>query len=222
MKQQLLENEQKVEEKRKSLLSSFLISNPQYKYYAPRTGQISKTLTYSGKRNFRLTEKDREELRKGMLEKLSHYDLDKTYQTSPKNVQDFFNDNFDRKEEEIITQRKDASKTFLGSQKGGPRIRYIQDPINPGAVIDLRQMLVIGKKGEFTGNSVELGQSAAGMSSGANYQDYYSNYLGYQFYKAYGNKLKQNPQKFAQYLYDFLTSTQYGRLDTNGDINYYE
>lgn len=222
LKAELMEQEQKAENDRLKRLSMFLVSNPQYKHDTPRTGKIVKTIPYRGTRRLHLSEKDRTELRKGMLEQLAHYDLDKTYQTSPKNIQDFFNDNFDRTEIEIITQRKDASKTFLGSQKGGPRIRYIQDPINPDAVIDLRHMLVVGKKGEFIGNSVELGQSAAGMSSGANYQDYYSNYLGYQFYKVYGNKLKQNSRKFAQYLYDFLTSNQYGRLDTNGDINYYE
>lgn len=222
VKFQMWENEQKAEERRQNLLGVFLTSNPQYKIYTPRTGIINKIVPYTGKRNLQLSEEERQELRNEMLFQLSEYHLDKVYQSKPMNILDFFNDNFDRIESEIITQRKDGSKTFLSSQKGGPRVRYIQDPINPTAAIDLRHMLIIGKQGEIVGNSVELGQSSVGMSSGANYQDYYSNYLGYQFYKVYGNNLKQNPKKFAQYLYDFLTSNQYGRLDTNGDINYYE
>ncbi len=116
IRQQFDENEQKKENERLKRLSTFLVSNPQYKYYTPSTGKIVKTIPYRGERHLHLSEKARTELRKGMLEQLSHYDLDDTYQTSPKNISDFFNDNFNRTEIEIITQRKDASKTFLGSQ----------------------------------------------------------------------------------------------------------
>ena len=37
-----------------------------------------------------------------------------------------------------------------------------------------------------------------------------------------GTKLSNDPQGFVDYLYEFLNSTNYGRLETNGDINFYK
>ncbi len=136
-------------------------------------------------------------------------------------VYDFYGNNVGRNREQTINQRDDRSLLF-GSQPGGPDIRYVQDPINTKAVIDLRHMLIVGKRGEFTGNTVELAQWAASQASGGNYQDYYSNYLGYQFYAAYGSKLSNDPNGFVNYLYEFLNSNEYGRLNTDGSINFYK
>lgn len=121
---------------------------------------------------------------------------------------------------QVIKQRKDRSKTSLGSQPGGPNIRYIQDPINPSAVIDLRHMLYIGSKGPFVGNSVELLQALGGQSAG-DFQDAYSNFLGYQFHNAYKSKLESNPTKFADYLTEFLISSEHGRLHPNMGIQFF-
>lgn len=91
-----------------------------------------------------------------------------------------------------------------------------------GAVIDLRHMLYVGRKGPFAGNSVEILQKLDGQSSGGNFQDAYSNFLGYQFYHFYGEKIKNNPNMFVNYLTDFLTSSNYGRLQPNMEIKYYK
>ncbi len=122
---------------------------------------------------------------------------------------------------QVITQRKDRSKTSLGSQPGGPDIRYIQDPINPSAVIDLRHMLYIGSKGPYVGNSVELLQALGGQKSAGDFQDAYSNFLGYQFHNAYKSKLESNPTKFADYLTEFLISSEHGRLHPNMGIQFF-
>ncbi len=143
-----------------------------------------------------------------------------------KTIAVFQNTNKNRTEEEIVNQREDASQTSLSSQRGGPDIRYIQDPLNPNAVIDLRHMLVVGRLGTNTANTVELGQTAAFWNkdmqkSGGNYQDYYSNDLGRRFYKEYGTLLKQSPRSFTTYLFNFLDNTNEPRLNKHGGYDYF-
>lgn len=167
-------------------------------------------------RESRVPLKERGRIRQQMAQQLASYNGD-----NKASAYDFFVANTGLTQEQIINQRADRSILF-GSQPGGPNVRYIQDPINPQAVIDLRHMLIIGEKGQFVGNSLELAQWAAGQASGGNYQDYYSNFLGYQFYQAYGAKLSNSPNNFADYVYEFLNSTKYGRLGTDGSINFYK
>lgn len=129
-------------------------------------------------------------------------------------------------EEEIVNQREDQSLTPLESQNGGPNIRYIQDPLNPNAVIDLRHMLVIGRLSVTAANTVEVAQGSAfwdaGIrSSAGNYQDYYSNDLGRQFYKEYEGALRQSPNSFSTYLFNFLHNYKVGRLNKHGGYDYY-
>jgi hypothetical protein len=94
------------------------------------------------------------------------------------------NDGFNR--EEIINQRSDRSQSPLSSQKGGPRLRYVFNP-QSGNIIDMRHMLIMGNNGPLIGNLVEVGQSLKGLKSGMNAQDFYSNKLGYRFYRGYYN-----------------------------------
>jgi len=91
------------------------------------------------------------------------------------------------------------------SQPGSPNIRHIADPLNPDIVIDIRHFMVVGKLGSVVGNSLEVLQWAAGMPSGGNHQDYYSNALGYKFWDIYGNALANNPSAFADFLISFLS-----------------
>lgn len=83
---------------------------------------------------------------------------------------------------EIINQRKDRSKTGLNSQPGGPHLRYVINP-HDGRVLDMRHMLVVGKYASTIGNLVEAGQWAAGQASGMDRQDFYSNRVGYEYYR---------------------------------------
>jgi RHS repeat-associated protein len=149
----------------------------------------------------RIPKKDLDALHKEMDENLSSFNGE-----SEKELSDFEAGNKGKTRDEVINQRKDRSK-IAGSQKGGPLVRYIRDPFNPNAVIDLRHMLIVGNSGEFGGNSVELIQFGAGQKSAANYQDYYSNHLGYQFYEKYGTALKVNPSMFVNYFVSFLHDT---------------
>lgn len=48
-------------------------------------------------------------------------------------------------------------------------------------------MLIMGNNGPLIGGAVELGQQAAGLASGLNDQDFYSNSLGYDFYDTYND-----------------------------------
>jgi hypothetical protein len=133
-----------------------------------------------------------------MAEQLGSYNGE-----SPQTWKDFYKNNLRLSRDVIINQRKDRS-WFGSSQPGGPEIRYVQDPLNPNAVIDFRHLLIIRNYGEFLGNSFELFQWATGQKSGGNYQDYYSNVLGYGFYQRYGPLLKQNPERFVEYLDSYL------------------
>jgi RHS repeat-associated protein len=123
----------------------------------------------------------------------------------------FYNFNFGFTGDQITNQRIDRSWLF-GSQPGGPRLRYVQDPLS-SAVIDMRHMLVIGKYGkEGVGDFIENMQWLIGQPSGRNPQDYFSNALGDAFYRAYGNSISQNPANFAIYLNQFLHNPQYSYI----------
>ena len=111
--------------------------------------------------------------------------------------------------DQITTQRADSSWTFFRSQHGGPGLRYVNDPLNPGAVIDMRHMLIIGESGNFTGGLVELLQWSIFQSSGFNIQDFYSNNLGQYFYHEYGALLQTNPNRAAQYIGEFLSNPDF-------------
>ena len=60
-------------------------------------------------------------------------------------------------------------------------------------------MLYVGSNGPYVGNAIEIGQSVKGFKSAGDFQDAYSNFLGYQFNYHYGNKLKSNPKMFTNY-----------------------
>lgn len=83
---------------------------------------------------------------------------------------------------EIINQRKDQSTTGLNSQPGGPFMRYVINP-HDGRVLDMRHMLVVGNYPSIVGNLVEVGQWVNGQVSGMDRQDFYSNRVGYEFYR---------------------------------------
>lgn len=114
--------------------------------------------------------------------------------------------------ENIRTQRPDRSWTLFGSQPGGPTLRYINDPLNPGAVIDMRHMLIIGDHGNFMGGLIELLQWSLFQPSGFNIQDFYSNNLGEYFYRNYGTQLQENPNNAVNFLQEFLTDPNYKHL----------
>ncbi len=80
----------------------------------------------------------------------------------------------------------------------------------------------MGEKGNFKGNTIELIQAITGQPSGGNYQDYYSNHLGYQFYEKYGKAIKADPAKFVNYLIRFLQDVSVSRIDYSGNKIYYE
>jgi hypothetical protein len=117
---------------------------------------------------------------------------------------DFWRSNQGLTREQIIKQRPDRSVTGIGSQEGGPGIRYVNDVLNPKNIIDLRHMLVIGYYGRAVGESVEMMQWLQDNESGFDSQDFYSNELGYQFYAEYGSAINANPTAFADYLISFL------------------
>lgn len=114
--------------------------------------------------------------------------------------------------DQITNQRRDRSITPLRSQLGGPRLRYVNDPLNPGAVIDMRHMLIIGESGNFTGGLVELLQWSTSQSSGFDIQDFYSNNLGQYFYKEYGALIQANPNMASQYIGEFLFNPDFSYL----------
>jgi|GEM_PF-5891316 len=66
---------------------------------------------------------------------------------------------------EIINQRQDRSKTFLGSQAGGPNMRYVINP-HDGRVLDMRHMLIVGNRPPAVGNLLEGFQCITVQASG--------------------------------------------------------
>ncbi len=83
---------------------------------------------------------------------------------------------------QIINDLEDKSKTFLHSQPGGFGYRYVVNP-HDGRILDMRHMLVVGKQPVIMGNLVEIGQLIFDPSIALSRQDWYSNGVGYQFYR---------------------------------------
>lgn len=145
------------------------------------------------------------------LKRLNCNHLKNTHGGRDKSITDFRNRYYLVTYENIIIERGNVSITGLGSQAGGPSLdyRYIQDPLNPSLIIDLRHLLVIGKFGRAVGESVEFLQYLAQYESAFDDQDYYSNELGYSFFQHYGEAVKRNPTATADYLVSFLTNPSY-------------
>lgn len=102
---------------------------------------------------------------------------------------------------------------------GGPRLRYVRDPLNPnGVVIDMRHMLIVGKLGTTIGRIIEWAQdqSESTRASALNPQDYYSNALGEGFNKylnslsrgSFSGKSALEGQDYARHLNTFLNSRE--------------
>jgi len=76
-------------------------------------------------------------------------------------------------------------------------VRYVTDPGNSKAVIDMRHFLVVGEKGEAFGLGVEVFQGFLLNESAFDPQDFYSNALGAEFFRTYdrnkslGNQLRK-------------------------------
>jgi RHS repeat-associated protein len=97
---------------------------------------------------------------------------------------------------------------------GGPfdEFKFIKDPAAPNRIIDMRHFIVIGQLGQGTlgllkanayGILVELGQIAKGnIESGANLEDFYSNYLGSIFFHYYYDAT--STKTFEQQLREWL------------------
>lgn len=100
-------------------------------------------------------------------------------------MEEFITTNSGLSRSEIINQREDRS-WLLGSQPGGPNMRYVRNP-HDGKVIDMRHMLVVGKYPAAIGNILEAYQWLDGQASGMDRQDFYSNSVGYQFYMQYNS-----------------------------------
>ncbi|MDX5479836.1 MAG: hypothetical protein LPJ98_15425, partial [Cyclobacteriaceae bacterium] len=142
------------------------------------------------------------------LKRLNCNQLKNTHGGIDKNISAFRNRYYGVTYENIITERGNVSITGLDSQAGGPLLefRYIQDPLNPGLIIDMRHMLVIGKLGRAVGESVEFIQYLGQYESAFDDQDYYSNELGYSFFQIYGEAVKRNPTATADYIVSFLAN----------------
>jgi len=97
------------------------------------------------------------------------------------------------------------------SSAGGPdtQYRYVRDPADPNAIIDMRHFLVVGQQGETFGLGVEIAQALQGIRNSAfDPQDFYSNAIGTQFFKNY------DPSKsLSDQLRDFFNQRRhmYGR-----------
>ena len=100
----------------------------------------------------------------------------------------------------------------------GPIVRYIQNPLNPSVVIDLRHMLVVAYHGSLFGNSVEIMQGLGGLTSAYDHQDYFSNQLGYDFYGQYDNQISANPTAFAAFVQQFLLDRAGRSRNTDPDL----
>jgi len=114
----------------------------------------------------------------------------------------YINQGYDRNA--IIGQRGYQNIAPGISMSMGPNMRYIQDPLNPDVVIDLRHMLTVAYYGYAFGNSVEVIEGLGGHPGSYDHQDYFSNQLGYDFYRNYKDRIDTNPSYFAYYLSDYL------------------
>lgn len=88
--------------------------------------------------------------------------------------------------EQLQTEEAPTLRAFPSLLAGGPdsQHRMVQDPQNPGVVIDMRHFLVVGPRGVMWGGTIEAGQLLGGSASGWNAQDFRSNALGAQFFNS--------------------------------------
>jgi hypothetical protein len=123
-------------------------------------------------------------------------------------IDQFYEANLGKTLGEIMNQRSPQRVFGVPLASGGPQIRYITDPYNPssGAVIDLRHLIIIGSYRPSFGSAVEWGQSVFGQKSAYDQQDYFSNNLGYEFSRRYGQLINQNPANVAGYLREYLSN----------------
>lgn len=97
-----------------------------------------------------------------------------------------------------------AQNGFRSAMSGGYETRYVNLP--NGQQVDMVHFLEFGDEGYITGYIAEYAQSYNDQFSSSAFQpnDYYSNDLGIRFYFNYGGKVKRNPTKAAEYIYEFL------------------
>lgn len=136
----------------------------------------------------------------------------------PNTVSGFAAPNVGLTRDQIVGQRGYDNSIPGVSLPRGPSVRYIQDPLNPSVVIDLRHMLVVAYHGSFFGNSVEIMQGLGSLSSAYDHQDYFSNQLGYDFYNQYSNQISANPTAFASFVQRFLLDRTGRSRNTNPDL----
>ena len=122
-------------------------------------------------------------------------------------IQDFADINNGLTRSEVINQRGYQSYGILDLPLG-PNMRYIHDPLNPDVIIDLRHMLAVAYYGQGAGNSLEMIQYTGNEPSAYDHQDYFSNNLGYDFYRIYGSSFASQPSLFVTLLQEFLTKQQ--------------
>ena len=94
------------------------------------------------------------------------------------------------------------------SRAGGPHpdFRFVRDPADPNAIIDMRHFLVVGEKGELYGLGIELRQMLDRNNPSAfDPQDFYSNALGAEFFRGYDPK-----KPVADQLNDFFKNRDKG------------
>ncbi len=112
-----------------------------------------------------------------------------------------------------ITHEADRiDRTNYSAEGPANKFKFFEDPAFPGRVIDTRHFIVIGQLGQGTlgllkanayGILVELGQIAKGnLDSGANREDFYSNYLGSIFFHYYYDP--KSDKTFEQQLREWL------------------
>jgi hypothetical protein len=83
-----------------------------------------------------------------------------------------------------------------------PKTRFVQ--LRNGKEVDMVHFMVVGRLGIPMGYINEIQQYARGKDSGFNPQDLYSNRLGVQFFEKYAKKIKNQPHKIADFIYEFL------------------
>jgi hypothetical protein len=104
------------------------------------------------------------------------------------------------------------TKTDYSAEGPDNEFKFITDPAAPNRIIDMRHFVVIGQLGQGTlgllkanayGILVELGQIAKGnLESGANLEDFYSNYLGSIFFQYFYDAT--STKTFEQQLREWL------------------
>ncbi|MBI4209405.1 MAG: RHS repeat-associated core domain-containing protein [Deltaproteobacteria bacterium] len=111
----------------------------------------------------------------------------------------------------MLQHEADYRGPASSSDAGGPerKHRYVIDPGNPGAIIDMRHFLVVGERGELFGLGVELRQlSDSIITEDAELErtvmdpeDFYSNALGVEFFT---NFYDFNGEPFWEQLQDYF------------------